>query len=195
MNIKKVLAQELCGVLGVEPIYVDDLDDDLGHKGEQIARCFTTIIGMLKNDTYVNNLPINLLANDVWSIVGNNLCLTAVHPGVQSLSFVVVKKELLTAAVLIPLNFVEMCKEQPYHQFGGVVFVGSQVVDFYNEKLEHSPYRAQAYEVEYILAIQRRYADFVPDDYQQDILKKWPNGLSSLPEEFRYIPKLTPPPR
>jgi hypothetical protein len=78
--------------------------------------------------------------------------------------------------VIAPPRWMLMCDDEPYHQFGSIVFCISQVVDCYNGLMNDPNLikRAKAFEVEYLRIIASRLS---LNEYQHSLLLEFPNGI------------------
>ena len=84
--------------------------------------------------------------------------------------------------VLIPKDWPAMTQNDPFMQLGAILFVGAQVVDFYNDRLigdKTAPGRWQAYEAELLRTLKQTLPRWTPNEYQQKILQRYPDGLDS----------------
>lgn len=76
--------------------------------------------------------------------------------------------------VIAPEKWSEMFTKDEQYQIGGIIFVGSQIIDFFRGKLTSDfSERAKSYEAEYLKNLDP--ATF--NEYQTEVLKKYPNGL------------------
>ena len=92
--------------------------------------------------------------------------------------------------ILVPMTFPDLCKKDSTMQLGALVFNASKARDFYHNKLADfraTQSRAYAYEAEYLLTAQKLWAQhFDPNKYQKKVMTEYPEGLVSLPNEYRY---------
>ena len=105
------------------------------------------------------------------------------------------------ALIMLPTDFAQRCQDDPYMQFGAVVFLASQARDAYNGRIPPEEEtarkkvagkvhkRAHAYEADYLLTAQENCDDFTPNDYQKELLRRFPVGLGSLDPELKYTSK------
>jgi hypothetical protein len=152
-------------------------------KGQAMGDFFTQGVGYLKTD--FPNDTIRKLMSLVWDIVGSKITPIAMGPDVQSVSIAVFGNPVLPqAAVFLPHNWLDELKRDPVLQMGALVFVGSQIVDFYNRRLmdqaEQSIKRARAHEAEFLLTSKRHVPHLVFNDYQKKVLEDFPEGVSTL---------------
>lgn len=167
-------------------------------KAQAMGDSFTLGVGYLK--TTFPNAALQKLMALVWDIMGNKLIPVAMGPDVQSVSIAVFGNPILPqAAVFLPHHWLDDLKRDPVLQMGAIVFVGSQIMDFYNRRLiteaEQSIKRARAYEAEFLLTSRRQSPHLVLNDYQQRILNDYPEGLSSPGvQDMLYVSKPFVPP-
>src|SRR5574338_1648315 len=103
-------------------------------KAQAMGDAFTQGVGYLKTD--FPNDSIRKLMALVWDIVGHKITPVAVGPDVQSVSLAAFGNPgLPQAAVFLPHNWLNEIEVDPVLQMVALVFVGSQIVDFYNRKL------------------------------------------------------------
>ncbi len=168
--------------------------DPLRADGEKNSACFTFAVDLLRS-TFPNESIRELTALE-WEMVGHQMTPFAVLEKVPTLSFASLGKQQsegikgLNPVVLSPLKWHEMFNENPVYQLGAVVFVGSQIRDYYNEKIFERAVvaRAHAYEAEYLITM-RQFGSLSLNDYQENILEKYPAGLASLPPGVQYQSK------
>jgi hypothetical protein len=76
-----------------------------------------------------------------------------------------------------------MIQKNAIYQLGALVFVGSQAVDYYNGKIwsefEKAKNRARAYEAEYLMTLKEAVPDLTLNEWQQDVLGAFPEGIRS----------------
>jgi hypothetical protein len=158
-----------------------DLGDPFAQTGYLCEQTFTAGVDTLRR---FENAPIGNLMSYVWDIYHYHHVVVALGPDVPSLSIAVTKKgDLLQALTFVPHRWLEMIKEDPVMQLGALIFVGSQVTDYYNNRImtrennELSKQRATSYEAEYLRLIQG--SNFKFNSYQESVLKKYPNGFDT----------------
>lgn len=157
-----------------------DKDTQLAKIGQQCQDLFTSgVVLLIKSESP----EIRSLMTDVWNIYHHRHVLMAIGPNVPSLSISVVqnKNGIVQALTFAPYAWPQMVKQDPSMELGAILSIGSQVVDYYNEKLlskedsRISKERALSYEAEYLRLIKR---DGVAlNQYQEDVLVKYPNGF------------------
>ncbi len=101
------------------------------------------------------------------------------------------------ATVFVPKNFPELFEKDPLFTLGGIAFVGHQVYDFGKgflslpEDSKKANIRAAAFEAEVLQTILKKAKEEgvdinVLNDYQRQLLEKFPNGINSLNKDLRY---------
>jgi hypothetical protein len=138
-------------------------------------------------DVFRSVLPserLRALGRVIWDLVGHKQVLVAIGPDVPSLSFTVMKyKGVLQGIVFFPKNWPDLIKADSFMQLGAILYVGAQIVDYYNDRLigdPTAPGRWEAYEAEYLRVLGQLIPNgWQPNEYQRDIMKKYPDGLDS----------------
>jgi hypothetical protein len=155
-----------------------DATDPLVQRAKKIEQLFTSGVDMFRR---VSNPILSDLMSYVWDIYHHRHVLTAIGPNVPSVSIAVLRKPGggYQAMTFLPPNWLDLIEENSLLQLGGIVFVSSQVTDYYNGKLTNpidgaiSAKRATAYEAEYLRMLkgssltsyQRGVLDQFPDDF------------------------------
>jgi len=182
------------------PPRVEDLDpeDELRLAGEAIVPIFDAGVAYLMDNKTFPNPEINQLMLLFARLVSNEVTPTGVTDAVPTLGFFCEKLRLdEKALVLIPIDFVEQFRENPIRQLGALVYIASQARDFYNGRYydrRQMKHRAYAFEAEFVLTMQLIDPEFVPDEYQRQIIGHLPLGLRSLPPALSYESMPYPPP-
>jgi len=152
----------------------------------KMSEAFTGGVGFLKH--FFPNPAIRELMTMVWDLVGNRITPVACGPSVPTLTLAVMgNRQLLQAIIFMPHNWLQMIGHKPpnsvIYQMGGLVFVGSQAVDFYNGKFLDSPHdvekRARAHEAEYLITVDDPIGTVGFNDYQKKLLDEYPKGLAT----------------
>ena len=187
------LLDEIVGAFAGTQVNVADLpeDDPTAKIGKACENLFTGGVDVLRS--IVPNDRIRDLGRVVWDLVGHKQVLVAIGPDVPSLSFTVMQiKELCQAIVLIPKQWPKMVEDDPFMQLGAILFVGAQAVDFYNDRLlgdDGAQRRWQAYEAELLHSLKVTLPSWKPNEYQREILARFPDGLDSKGVElYPYKP-------
>ena len=185
MNDPQLIAQILAAFTAKQ-VNLKDLpaDDPLTQIGNVCEALFTAGVDMLRS--VIPNDRVRAIASVVWDLVGHKEVLVALGPDVPTLSFTAIRfdkaDDAVKGVVLVPKKWPQMVDEEVFMQLGAILFVGSQVVDFYNGKLignTDAPGRCRAYEAELLRTLVQAAPDWKPNDYQRQILDKYPAGLDS----------------
>lgn len=177
------LLDEVVSAFAAEQIDVDDLpeSDPTARIGKTCGDLFTAGVETLRS--IIPNERIRALGRVVWDLVGNKRVLTALGPDVPSLSFTCMRmKGVVQGIVLMPKTWPQMVEDDPFMQLGAILFVGVQVVDFYNDRLfgdSGARVRWQAYEAELLRTLQETLSQWTPNEYQRQLLAKYPRGIDS----------------
>jgi len=176
------LLAQLMGAFLSKQVNVDDLPsgDPTARLGKECADLFTNGVATLR--AVVPNERIQKLAAVLWDLVGNKYVLVALGPNVPSLTFSVMRvKGTVQGIVFIPQNWPEMSRTDTFMQLGAVLFVGAQIVDYYNDRLLEPTARARwgAYEAELLLLLRQLLPDWKPNEYQLEAMQRYPQGLNT----------------
>ena len=178
------LFEEVVAAFGGTQVNVNDLpeNDPTAKLGKLCESLFTGGVDVLRS--ILPNDRIRALARVVWDLVGHKQVLVAIGPDVPSLSFTVMQYKGIhnQGLVLIPKDWPAMTQNDPFMQLGAILFVGAQVVDFYNDRLigdKTAPGRWQAYEAELLRTLKQTLPRWTPNEYQQKILQRYPDGLDA----------------
>lgn len=177
-------------IAGVIAAFAEDQAKASESKDENealIERRFTHSVDALKN--YPNNYLSSLGCN-IWDIFHYGHMRLAVGKTVKNLMIAIVPARFLVdlgfnnvkkgnhGVLLAPDNWMDMWVDNPFIQFGSVINIGSQIVDFYNNRLNKYDLpneierRARSYEAEYI-----KHLSINLNTYQINILKEFPFGF------------------
>lgn len=168
---------------GDTQVNVADLpeDDPNAKLGKTCESLFTDGVAALRS--IVPNDRIRALGRVIWDLVGGKQVLVAIGPDVPSLSFTVMQdNDLHQAIILIPKGWPKMVADDPFMQLGAILFVGAQVVDFYNDRLfddKGARRRWHAYEAELLRTLKTSLPRWKPNEYQCKILARFPDGLDA----------------
>lgn len=151
-------------------------------QAKECETLFTRGVDFLRSE--FPNPVIRRLASVVWDVVGQKITPVAWGLDVKVLSFVVVgHKSAPQGMVIPPLNWAKMMGQDPIMQLGALVFVGSQVIDYANDRfLNDKPNvrpRAIAYEAEYLNTVRSLSASWEPCGYQSQVLQEFPEGVAT----------------
>jgi hypothetical protein len=190
-------------------------DDEFRVHAEAQVKYWTQTVGFLKTPQLHPHPQLNSLMQDAWNICNNQIVRCSILPQnpVPSLSFTFfgnATKSTGQGLILFPNDYEQQFRKDAIYCMGGVVFVASQVVDYYNQKftpdeVQKVPERAKMWEAEFLLTIKRALADekavgfpkaernYQFNEYQIDVLNRFPQGIKSVPE-LLYEREQTPQP-
>ena len=178
------LLEQILGAFKAPQVNIAELpaDDPIAQIGNVCERLFTDGVDVLRS--LIPNDRIRALARVVWDLIGNKHALVALGPDVPTLSFTAMRlRSEVRGIVLIPKSWPQMVEEDgSFMQLGAILFVGAQVVDFYNDRLFGDPAargRWHAYEAELLRTLRQLLPSWKPNDYQRQALEKYPDGLDS----------------
>jgi hypothetical protein len=183
---QQTLAEIVNAFGSTNAVSINELDGDtpLAKRGRECEQLFTSGVIQLR---MMKDLPlITDLMADVWGIYHYRHVVMALGPDVPSPCIAVVqrvKDGIFQALTFVPYAWPEMIKADPTHELGAIITVGSQSVDFYNNKLlseedsKISKKRSLSYEAEFIHILSLSGHNL--NDYQKQVLAKYPNGFDS----------------
>jgi hypothetical protein len=185
----------LADLCGGELRHIDSLPrhDPLFSSAKAMESVFTALVDRLRSPSVCHCPPINDLMSLFWRLVGNRICPASIS-SVTSISFwCEVKDSNYFATVMCPQNWLQMLKEDKTMQLGGMVFQASRAKDYWNRifpgrdcPAQDSFDRACSYEAEFLNYLLAEDQDFSPNVYQQQVLEKFPKGLSSARPGLHY---------
>ncbi len=174
---------EALGVFWSRQVNINELPatDPTVALGRTCETIFTAGVDTLRS-TFPNP-RVRALAAVVWDLVGHKQVLVAIGPDVPTLSFTVMRQgSTYQGIVLIPKHWPELAQADPFMQLGAILYVGVQIVDFYNDRLigdATSRPRWNAYEAEFLRTLRQQAPAWVPNAQQQAVMAKYPEGLDS----------------
>lgn len=163
--------------------HIQALTDNRDQENEQVvAGLFSASVDFLRSQ--FPNPAIQRLLRFNWEVYHYGVVSVRVDRMVSAPSFVLSGvKGAPQALTILPLQWVRMFGRDPIKQMGLVVFIASQSVDYFHERVfteaEKVVERARAHEAEYLLTIQHLAPAWEPDRYQRSILGDYPEGLAS----------------
>ena len=158
-----------------------------------IRETFTGGILLLK-DRFPNR-GVRDLMSLYMDLLEGHVVSVGLGPSGSTISFVVFSEkdspDEKKGAVLLPPNWAEDFPKKPIFQLGSLVFIASQVVDFYNDRVtDDSCCLAEAWEAEYLFEIPALIPDWIPLSYQKVIMRDHPKGIESESvQHLRYTSK------
>ena len=178
------LFEQILASFGASQVNVNDLpeDDPTSKVGKACESLLTEGVDVLRS--LVPNDRVNALARVIWDLIGHKQVLAAIGPDVSTLAFTVMgfKGQPRQGVILIPKQWPQMVTDDPFMQLGAILFVGVQVVDYYNDRLIGDPgtrRRWHAYEAELLRTLRTLLPSWQLNEYQREILERFPDGLDS----------------
>lgn len=158
---------------------------DMVVKAQEMEYFVTSGVDYLRS-AFPNN-DIRYLMSIVWDLIGNNITPFALGPDVPTLSLAIVGRKsdpsFRQPAIFAPINWLDMIEKDHVYQMGALVFIGSQAVDYYNNRLLNDPavarQRAYIYEAEYSHTVKNLTPDWQPNANQNRMMKEYPAGLKT----------------
>lgn len=185
-----VTYQEAIKELFPTAVGLDTLDRQsaLFKRGKAAEQLFTYSVAAMR---LLPNAALSELGRHVWDVMHWRHVHAVIFGSIKTPTFTVSQKKddgSQQATILIPENWVKMATKEPVMAFGSVIFTGSQAVDFFNgrvrvESTERIGERAQSYEASMLLG----YPAAGLNDYQRELLEKYPHGYDS---KFDYPRRL-----
>lgn len=156
-------------------------DSSVAQNAIQAEQLFTSAVDVLRRS---DNPVISDLMAYVWDVFHHRHILMAIGPQVKTITFAAASKKdgTLQGLTFLPPNWPEMVKTEPVMQMGAVLFVGSQVADFYNSRVISQEEqalvltRSRSYEAEYLLILHN--GGFPLNEYQREVLASNPTGFN-----------------
>jgi hypothetical protein len=179
------------GWLGLDELMdaADELQVEKGSSAHKSASLYIKVLAAIRDFPH----PLSQLMGDaLWDIVYHNLVFLQLgRPGDPmrvDISTVAqtVGGRFQQAVIQIPLDWLETFVDDPIYQVGGVLYTGSQAVDFYNGRLSDDPLAAssstalaKAHEAELLRLAAHEFPTYRLDSYQQQLMRQFPEGLDS----------------
>jgi hypothetical protein len=187
---------EILKVFAAEKVNLKDVpeEDPIAAIGRKCEALFTGGVDALRS--IIPNERIRALARVVWDLVGHKRVLVVLGTEIPTLSFTVMRHGGVDQGiVMLPRNWPQMSAEDPFMQLGAILFVGAQVVDFYNKRLIGDPSaraRWGAYEAELLFTLAQILPGWKPNAYQLEVLARYPEGLDTKGIELYTVPPYQP---
>lgn len=168
----------------LQAVHIQDLPetDASRHEAQEAGRIFSAGLDFLAK--LFPNPAINRLMKSVWDVVGQKIVPVCFGLRVQSLSFIL-ESPAQQPFIATPPTWSKMAHRDPITQIGAQVFVGSQAVDYANDRLqdpcnrEAVVLRAKAYEAEYLMTVRSLTPAWEPNSYQESLFRDFPEGLAT----------------
>lgn len=169
---------------------LDDLMDQAdelvlrpGSPAYKATALYIRVLGQLRNFPHP---ATQAMADALCEIVYHNLVFVSLADPSADMRVYVSTVEgtaFQQAIIQVPSDWLEMFLEDPIYQLGGVLYTGSQAVDYYNGRLTAVPSTstslAQAHEAEMLRLALQEFPAYQLDSYQETLLEKFPDGLNS----------------
>lgn len=177
--------------------------DDLMDQADELGACpgspaFKSTSLYIKVLSQLRNFPhpdTQTMADALWEIVYHNLVFVSLAEPHQPLRVhvSVIEDVFQQAVIQVPEDWLLMFQDDPIYQLGGVLYTGSQAVDFYNGRLDlhTSAALAQAHEAELLRLTTRAFPAYELDQYQRQLMERFPKGLNS-PRAKKLLYPLAP---
>lgn len=177
------------GYLFIDHRFVAD-DDPLKEHLDNTSAMFDFLIDFLREG--FPNRHVNQLCTLAWRLIGNRIVNLAQMQEVNppTLSFIAIGKgPFVQPMILLPHTWAKDVVDEPNRTMplGSIIMAASQSRDFVNNKLltkdaaTEASKRAKMYEAEMLLTLQG-FDPFKPNEYQTEVLKRYPRGVESAPE-------------
>lgn len=175
-----------------DAVALDQLDpkSPVAKGVKQIETNFTTLVGCLRGSP---NARLARLGALVWDIVGQRHVVVAMHATIPAMSFMAAQRKdgPQQGMILVPPSWLDLLLTEPAMAVGGVIFNGSQALDYYNGRIgkDLDPMtlikaRCWNYEAEFLRAV----PPGMLNKYQRGVLEMYPNGFDEkLVYEYRPV--------
>lgn len=160
----------------------DELHLRPGSLAYKSAALYIKALGQLRNFPHPGT---QTMTDSLFEIVYHNIVFVALAESatVLQLHLNTVAETFQQAVLRVPVHWIELFQEDPIFHLGGVLYTGSQAVDFYNGRLTTDPVRscflAQAHEAELLKLATREFPEYDLDVYQEYLLERFPQGLAT----------------
>jgi hypothetical protein len=130
------------------------------------------------------NSAVARLTVVAWNVIGFGITPICLGLPVSVMTFIVAGTlEAPQAMIAVPRFWANMIRKDPLTQLGALVFVCSQAVDYYHDRLTIDPgnisLRAHAYEADYLSTVRQLAPDWELNEYQLGVLQEFPEGLAT----------------
>lgn len=168
----------------LQAVHIQDLPetDSVRHEAQEAGRVFSAGVDFLSK--LFPNPAVNRLMKATWDVVGQKIVPVCFGLKVRTLSFIL-ESPATQPFIATPPTWTKMAHQDPITQLGAQVFVGSQAVDYANDRLqdpcdrERVLLRARAYEAEYLMTVRGLTPAWEPNSYQEGLFKDFPEGLAT----------------
>ena len=169
---------------------------DIAMKAQEMEYFVTAGVDYLRSE--FPNDHIRYLMSIVWDLIRNKITPFALGPNVPTLSLAIVGRKsdpsFRQPAIFAPINWLDMIEKDHVYQMGALVFIGSQAVDYHNNRLLNDPavarQRSYVYEAEYCHTVKNLTPSWQPNANQEHMMKEYPAGLKTPAiKELIYQPR------
>lgn len=166
-------------------VQIEDLprESDAYVRAKRVESFFTVSVNSLR--TEFPDPRVRCLMSIAWDLYHHKIIETAMGP-VTTTAIAVIGTQTGTqrAIIVMPTDWPERVEADAIMQVGGIVYVSSQAVDFWNGKLvgvdpKVVDARARAYEASFLLGVRAEEVGWQPNGYQAEVLKQYPEGLAT----------------
>jgi len=160
----------------------DALELRTGTAGYKATALYIKVLNQLKSFPHQGT---QTMAESLAEIVTHNLVFVSLSETAVALELQVttIEGSFQQAILWLPVHWLEIFQEDPIYQLGGVLYTGSQAVDFYNGRLTQDPAKsaslAQAHEAELLWLVAREFPGYQFDLYQSYLRHKFSKGLNT----------------
>ncbi|MEO6892098.1 MAG: hypothetical protein ABI324_24185 [Ktedonobacteraceae bacterium] len=157
-----------------------------------ITLAFDRMVDLLRSSDTFPNPEINQLLTLAWRLIGNKEILIVGQEDLPTLHFAgTMQGRRRMAAIFLPLTFLDLLRDDPTMQLGGMTNMASHAKDYSTHKLDQHTYeRASASEADMLLTLRQLHEEesivWQPNPYQQSLLRAFPHGLASLAPGVQY---------
>lgn len=171
----------------------------LAQYAKKNSDIFSNIVALCSKNEAVPIVALNDLMRLCWCVVGSGHVKMMLGLEVTTIGFTFEKMPKVNVPVIAcPWNWFAKCRKDVFYQVGAVISVASYIRDYWNQKytlgsVSECMQRAGAYEAEYLNWLTtKEQPGYKLDEYQQGIVREFPNGLNSLKTELLHLSKAPP---
>ena len=171
---------------GVNVEAIDQGSED-AKRAHRLEKYFTSGVGTIQ---LLPNPIFPPFSRYLWDVFHYRYVVAAVGPPVKSVTFAVLNHQ---AMVILPPDWEEMILGDTLMQLGGIIYAGSQAIDYYNGLFAPGVItkasrdvilqRSKNYEAEYL----RMLSTDKLNDYQKKVLKECPSFDTALYYERKPV--------
>lgn len=165
---------------------MDAAEELLAGQGSHAHKSTSLFIKVLNHMRGFPHPSTQAMAESLWEIIYHNLVFVSlgdIGGEIQLVTQTIADSDFQQAMIKVPQDWLEAFLDDPLFQLGGALYAGSQAVDHYNGVLatdpETSTELAAAHEAEIIRLAMYEYPTYQLDEYQQQLIELYPEGLNS----------------